>query len=156
MKREKALLNTKRYYYSDAELSRKQHNEKPSPERWELTHTKWWYPWCPPPPTKKKKRKQTRMGQNKGKSLITSKVVKFNSHVQCSQGDDFPLFINYKDNSPREIIPDPTKPLCIICYHYNSGTGRLIFKACKHGSDMCYSCSSQIVRCPVCRGPKRL
>ena len=152
---EKGSTKTKRHYDSGDEVSRKQHDDMPSPDRWELTHTNWYYPWSMPAPNKKKKRREARVGQNKGKSFITSKVVKFQSRVQCTHGEDFPLIVKYKDNSPREIIPDPTKPSCVVCYYYNSGTGRLIFKACKHGSDMCYACASQLVQCPMCRGPRR-
>ena len=156
LERDKALRKTKTHYHScDEDESRKRHNEKPAPERWELTHTNRYFPWSMPAPNKMKKRRETRAGQNKGKSLITSKVIKYQAHVQCTQGDDFQLVVKYKDNSPREIVPDPSKPLCVVCYHYNCGTGRLIFKACKHGSDLCYSCARQLVRCPVCRGSRR-
>lgn len=151
----KAVRKSMKYYRKDG-VSRKKHDELPSDHRYHLSHTHWYYEWCMPAPTKKKKRQQTQNGKNKGKSMISSKVITFHAHVECKREGDFPLIIEYKDNSPKEIIPDPNKPICVVCYHHNSGSGRKIFKACKHGSDMCWSCARQLITCPVCRGPRRI
>ena len=67
---------------------------------------------------------------------------------------DRPVEMKYKDNSAKEYIPDKSLPMCVVCYTHNAGRGKIIYKLCRHGKDLCITCAKQCTLCPVCRSPK--
>jgi len=102
-------------------------------------------------------------GKNKGKSGRGGASIGRNTNVYSSYfakkdcvNDEIILVHKYKDNSPKEPgEPDPTKPICVVCYYNNCGKGRYIFKKCRHGRDLCGTCARQLITCPVCRADRR-
>lgn len=118
------------------------------------------------PASSKMKHKGKNKGINKGnqcglyiggfRNVTTLSHQTYFDAIQDIRGySDFQLVYYYKDNSPKEIIVDESKPMCVVCYSKNSGSGRKIFKACNHGNELCFSCACQLVICPICRGPRR-
>ena len=110
-----------------------------------------------------KKKNGKKKGTTKGKSYacIGGGLNKYNpntSNKVYALKDcitlDFPSFPVYKDNSRKPLIPDPSKSICVVCFYHNSGSGKKVFKACRHGSDLCYHCSRLLFTCPICRSPR--
>lgn len=108
--------------------------------------------------TNKKDKLYANRGHNKGNTKRTKGVNNiYGSHFakQDCKSDEFSLVYNYKDRSPKEVVFDPDKPICVVCYVRNSGMGRYVFKKCKHGTDLCMNCAIQLYSCPICRQERR-
>ena len=108
--------------------------------------------------TNKKDKLYANRGHNKGNTKRSKGANNiYGSHFakQDCKSDEFSLVYNYKDRSPKEVIFDPDKPICVVCYDRNSGMGRYLFKKCKHGTDLCIGCARKLLNCPICRKERR-